>query len=123
MVAPNSRAARFLLGLVILALADVAPGLADDPPRPANQGARALFESYCVECHSGQAPRGGLALDRLLAVKTTEADLASWEKVWKLVRHEFMPPAHADRPSDQQRRDITRWVEREVFAVDEARPD
>src|SRR5262245_48227780 len=34
-----------------------------------------------------------------------------------------MPPAHADRPSDVQRRAITRWVERQVFKVDEARPD
>ena len=41
----------------------------------------------------------------------------------RLVRHEFMPPAHADRPTDGERRAIARWVEREVFQVDEARPD
>ena len=34
-----------------------------------------------------------------------------------------MPPAHADRPTDDERRAIARWVEREVFQVDEARPD
>src|SRR5581483_9867955 len=93
------------------------------PPPEHASGARALFESYCLSCHSGEAPRGGFALDRLLDAKSTDADRRQWEKVWKIVRHEFMPPARADRPSDAQRRAITRWVEREVFQVDEARPD
>src|SRR5262249_60055095 len=78
------------------------------PPRPADpagvKDVRLLFESYCLDCHSGDAPRGGFALDRLLDAKSKDADRRQWEKVWKLVRHEFMPPAHADRPSDGERR-------------------
>src|SRR5262245_48954123 len=95
---------------------------APPPARPA-AGARALFESYCLDCHSGKAPRGGFALDRLLDAGGKDVDRRQWEKVWKLVRHEFMPPAGADRPPDASRRAITRWVERAVFKVDEARPD
>jgi mono/diheme cytochrome c family protein len=92
------------------------------PPAKRAADARALFESYCLDCHSGKAPRGGFALDRLLAPGKA-VDRRQWEKVWKLVRHEFMPPARADRPPDASRRAITRWIERAVFKVDEARPD
>jgi mono/diheme cytochrome c family protein len=113
----RSRAAAPLVGLAAL----LAPAAAPPPERAA--GARALFESYCLSCHSGPAPRGGFALDRLLDAKSKDADRQQWEKVWKIVRHEFMPPARAERPSDAQRRAITRWVEREVFKVEEARPD
>ena len=43
--------------------------------------------------------------------------------MWKTVRHEFMPPAAADQPTDAERRAIARWVERSVFGADPARPD
>ncbi|HVK14271.1 MAG TPA: DUF1592 domain-containing protein, partial [Gemmataceae bacterium] len=33
------------------------------------------------------------------------------------------PPADADRPADDERRAIARWIERDVFHVDPARPD
>jgi mono/diheme cytochrome c family protein len=113
-------------GLCVAAVQAFGParGASDLPPprpaAPAGTDAVALFRTYCLDCHSGDAPRGGFALDRLLDAKT---DRRPWEKVWKAVRHEFMPPAHADRPSDAGRRAITRWVEREVFKVDEAYPD
>jgi mono/diheme cytochrome c family protein len=125
------RPRRLVAAAVVLAiLPSVALGLFRDAerlpaPRPVEPAAdgRAHFETYCLDCHSGGAPRGGFALDRLLEAKGKESDRRQWEKVWKTVRHEFMPPAHADRPSDAERRAIARWVEREVFQVDEARPD
>src|SRR5215213_6262202 len=82
-----------------------------------------VFETYCLGCHAGSRPKGDFGLDKLLDAKARDADRRRWEKVWKAVRHEFMPPAHADRPADADRRALARWVEREVFRVDEARPD
>ena len=90
------------------------------PPAAVEPDGRALFERYCFECHSGDARRGGFGLDRLLGDR---ADRSRWEKVWKTVRHEFMPPAAADQPTDAERRAIARWVERSVFGADPARPD
>src|SRR5262245_25282679 len=127
------RARASLVGLVALLtvacwhlgsfrVADPAQARAAAPSPPARPGdARTHFEAYCLGCHAGESPRGGFALDRLLDAK--DADRRQWEKVWKLVRHEFMPPAHADRPADRERRAMTRWIERAVFKVDEARPD
>lgn len=107
-----------IAGLVAL-VAAVGP----DRGRAGEADARKLFETYCLDCHSGARPKGDLVLDKLLERKATDADRRHWEKVWKTVRHEFMPPAHADRPTDGERRALARWVEREVFQVDEARPD
>lgn len=94
-------------------------------PRSAKADAEAqtLFESYCLGCHAGGNAKGNFTLDRLLDARDKDADRRQWEKVWKIVRHEFMPPAHADRLSDAERRSLTRWIERTVFKVDEARPD
>ena len=95
------------------------------PPRPAAAvpDGQALFQRYCFECHADGNRRGGFALDGLLAAKAGGPDRAAWGKVWKTVRHEFMPPADADRPSDAERTAIARWVVRSAFGVDPARPD
>ena len=105
--------------VALVALVAAAP----DRAQGGETDARKLFETYCLDCHSGARPKGDLGLDKLLAMKGRDADRRKWEKVWKTVRHEFMPPAHADRPADGERRALARWVEREVFQVDEARPD
>ncbi|MBX9578803.1 MAG: DUF1592 domain-containing protein [Gemmataceae bacterium] len=105
---------------------DPARGASDlPPPRPTATGpdGQALFRQYCFECHADGNRRGGFALDELLAAKAGGSDRGKWEEVWKTVRHEFMPPAEADRPTDAERRAIARWVERTAFGVDPARPD
>lgn len=97
-------------------------GLASSPVRAdEEEDPRALLETYCYDCHANGARKGGLALDELLG-RGGDAG-AEWGPVWKLVRHEFMPPADADRPTDAERRAMARWIEREAFHIDEARPD
>ena len=106
-------------------------GMGDSPtPRAGAEGrasgpadARPLLEAYCFECHADGIRKGGLELDRLLEAPDKGPARAEWEKIWKTVRHEFMPPAGADRPLADERRTIARWIEREAFRVDEDRPD
>ncbi|MFO0799402.1 MAG: DUF1592 domain-containing protein [Gemmataceae bacterium] len=112
---------------VWLTLVAACAAVASGQPRPVapaptavEPDGRALFARYCFECHSEGTRRGGFGLDTLLADR---ADRPRWEKVWKTVRHEFMPPAAADQPTDAERRTIARWVERSVFGADPARPD
>jgi mono/diheme cytochrome c family protein len=112
-----------LLPPLLVAVALFAPTRAtpDEPAPPPRPPGHALLKTYCFECHSGGTKRGGLALDQLLAADPAEKR-GEWEKVWKTVRHEFMPPAHADRPTAKERTDIARWVERTVFRADESDP-
>jgi hypothetical protein len=85
---------------------------------------RALVEQYCFECHGDGAHKGDLSLDELLAGEPGDAvSLSGWQKAWKITRHEFMPPAKADRPSDAERLALTRWIESTRLGVDPFHPD
>ena len=100
-----------------------APRAGDEARAAGPLDARPLLEGYCFGCHADGIRKGGLELDRLLEAQDKGTSRAEWEKIWKAVRHEFMPPAGADRPGEDERRAIARWIEREAFRVDEDRPD
>ena len=72
--------------------------IAAAPARAAAPDGLALLKTYCADCHADGRRSGGFDLDGLLAAKADPAARRQWEKVWKTVRHEFMPPAHADLP-------------------------
>ncbi|MEW6305497.1 MAG: DUF1592 domain-containing protein [Verrucomicrobiota bacterium] len=92
------------------------------PAFAAQADATRLFEKYCFECHGDGAKKGKFALDELLKAGPS-ASQASWEKAWKIVRHEFMPPAGADTPSPAERKAITQWIESQKLGVDHQNPD
>jgi hypothetical protein len=86
--------------------------------------APAALRRVCFECHGDGANKGSFTLDDLLAKRPDPAHRGLWLKVWKNVRHEFMPPANApDEMTADERREIARWIERVIFAVDPQRAD
>src|SRR4030095_6664863 len=108
-----------------VALGFVAASLAGDlwaAPTPIPY-TRELLDQFCYECHGEGVHKGDLALDKLLQQPASTDRARSWEKVWKIVRHEFMPPADADRPTEPERRKITEWIEEKMLGVDRANPD
>ena len=82
-----------------------------------------LMQKYCYDCHGEGARKGKVDLEEMLARAKGPAQHPEWEKAWKIVRHEFMPPVGADAPSAEERKAITDWIAKEVFAVDFANPD
>ncbi|MEO6003204.1 MAG: DUF1592 domain-containing protein [Opitutus sp.] len=76
-------------------------------------------ERLCFDCHGDGYEKGSFALDELIAQGDTPEHRGLWLKVWKNVRHEFMPPANAtEEASADDRREIARWIERTIFKVD-----
>ena len=67
--------------------------------------------------------KGKIALDEMLQSAKKGAPRAQWEKAWRIVRHEFMPPAGAERPSTAERKAITQWIEQSALDVDYSKPD
>ena len=68
---------------------------AQNTPTPAPS---AIVKTYCVSCHSGQAPAGRLSLDQ---INQPPGDSETWERVVRQLRARTMPPMAAPRPSSQ----------------------
>ena len=69
--------------------------LAQNTPTPAPT---AIVKTYCVSCHSGQAPVGRLSLDQL---NQPPGDSETWERVVRQLRARTMPPMAAPRPDSK----------------------
>src|SRR5688500_1379912 len=91
-------------------------------PVSALDGAK-LIQKYCYDCHGEGARKGKVDLEEMLAPANLKTQQREWEKAWKIVRHEFMPPVGADAPNAEERKAITGWIASEVFSVDAANPD
>lgn len=68
---------------------------AQNTPTPAPS---AIVKTYCVSCHSGQAPGGRLSLDQL---NQPPGDSETWERVVRQLRARTMPPIAAARPDSK----------------------
>ncbi len=88
-----------------------------------NTDGKHLLDKYCFECHGDGAKKGKFALDDLLQSGTSPTNHVQWEKSWKMVRQEFMPPAEAEIPSEAERKAITHWIEQAQLGVDHDNPD
>ena len=67
--------------------------------------------------------KGKVALDELIEAGKGVENHGQWLKAWKLVRHEFMPPAGEDTPTPAERKALADWMARERLSVDFAKPD
>src|SRR5262245_8370474 len=83
----------------------------------------ALFAKYCYDCHGNGEKSGQIQLDEMLKLDPASTNRRSWEKAWKIVRQEFMPPVEAERPTVEERRIITQWIEQNALGVDYQNPD
>jgi hypothetical protein len=73
---------------------------------------------YCVSCHSGDEPKGELALDVFHDEAAMLRERAVWEGVAENLRLGVMPPKQAKpRPSTEESAAISRWIESRLAAA------
>jgi mono/diheme cytochrome c family protein len=104
--------------------APVSAASAHTPASPA-QAHRALFDRYCLTCHTTRQKERGtvpLALDTL-DLSRVAADAAVWEKVVLKLRAGLMPPAGVPRPEKTAHGAFTSWLEGELDRHWSANPD
>ncbi len=83
-----------------------------------------LLETYCYDCHGDGASKGDFVLDEWEDEEIMMQDRRTWKEVMRHVGSKVMPPAkRKDQPSEEERRLITTWIEKEVFFVDCSNPD
>jgi mono/diheme cytochrome c family protein len=63
----------------------------------------ALVKSHCVDCHGGDATKGGLDLTALKPDFTARDNFARWEKVFDRVNKGEMPPKKSAQPPAEER--------------------
>lgn len=84
--------------------------------------ARPILEKYCHDCHGAGVEKGGVTLDEFDDVMALR-DHKLWERVLRNVRTKVMPPADEAQPSAEERDTLMRWIKRDGFGLDPARPD
>lgn len=107
-----------LLGAVAVAAPPTTSQAAD--ARQFEDQFRPLLVSHCVDCHSGEKPKGNLRLDRLtldLADTTTREHLTA---VVERLQTGEMPPKNKPRPPEKDVRALTDWLTPRLAAADAA---
>lgn len=111
-----------LLGLLCPWLS-VAPLLAADPePDPAAalsyaDQIRPLMMKYCGECHQGDKAEAGIAIDLLTEAKAGTVDRSKWKKIHTQVANKIMPPVDEAQPTDDERNQLTAWINARALTV------
>ncbi|HEY4233614.1 MAG TPA: DUF1592 domain-containing protein [Lacipirellulaceae bacterium] len=82
-----------------------------------------ILETYCYGCHGNGEKKGNRTLDEFASDEALLGNVELWQTVLKNVRAGLMPPAGEDHPSDDERKQIQAWIERDVFRIDPQNPD
>ena len=86
-------------------------------------GAPELFQKYCFDCHGDGMSKGKVALDEWIVAGKSIESHGQWLKAWKILRHEFMPPAGEPMPTGEERKTLADWIARQMLGVDFSNPD
>ena len=77
-----------------------------------------LLKQFCFECHSTEKQEGDVDLERMRQLEDVRSNLATWQKVSRMLAGKEMPPETSDQLSAQQFQFLAEWVRR--FLDDEA---
>ena len=96
-------------------LAAVGPVLAGDLPKPGRQ----FLDSHCMECHDGEAKKGGLDLTALKYDLAQQTNFTKWVLVYDRVSRGEMPPKKKARPEASQTNVFLRTLSSSLVAYEQ----
>jgi formylglycine-generating enzyme required for sulfatase activity len=80
---------------------------------------RPFLSSYCLECHSGDQPQGGIPLHTFEhASELATTGRKDWEKIRGQLLAGSMPPPDSKQPPSAELDMLTNWIAGAVAAVD-----
>jgi hypothetical protein len=82
-----------------------------------------LLGKYCYGCHGETKQKGDISLQAYENKAAVLKDRVVWEKVLHNVRASEMPPENKPQPTEQERKLIASWIEKDVFNCDCENPD
>lgn len=85
--------------------------------QPLEGAPKQFLAAHCVKCHSGEKPKGGVALDALTADFANPANRDKWLAALGQLRAGTMPPK-GDAPPAKDVAALTEWAEARQIAVE-----
>jgi mono/diheme cytochrome c family protein len=106
--------------LSVFALMSISLKAADTTPlKP-----EAFLSRYCLDCHDADVQKGDRRLDDLpLKVGTDIAIAERWQEVLHQLQLGEMPPAKKKQPTDEERRALLAWIEKQLIQAQTSAQD
>jgi hypothetical protein len=92
-----------------------------DEAAPADAFARdvqPIFKAYCVHCHGGEEPEGGLRLDVFDQVPSVADDQEKWAAIVEMVSSDTMPPEDEPQPGAEETTRFLAWINGQLARFD-----
>lgn len=70
-----------------------------------------LLKEYCITCHSTEKQKGDLDLEQFTSLDLVKRDPMIWEHSLDQIRDNEMPPKGKPRPSAEQMKMLTDWMQ------------
>jgi mono/diheme cytochrome c family protein len=96
--------------LVTVAVLCALPALTAAPDTTYEGQVRPLLLRYCISCHQGTKPQGGLDLAAYQDEKSVLRSPRTWKKVWDVLHAREMPPEGKPQPTPAERERLTDWI-------------
>lgn len=97
---------------------------ADEPPPPDRfrEDMLPFVNQFCSDCHQAEDAQGGIDFSKYSDAASSDIIKGParehWEKVLAMLETGAMPPADAEQPADDQRRELVAWLEDTLFNLD-----
>jgi Protein of unknown function (DUF1592)/Protein of unknown function (DUF1588)/Protein of unknown function (DUF1587)/Protein of unknown function (DUF1585)/Protein of unknown function (DUF1595)/Cytochrome C oxidase, cbb3-type, subunit III len=97
---------------LVLSLAAITMRGADGPPANPTP----ILKQYCFQCHGGGIATAGVNLEKLTSSESVADTYLTWERVKNALATHHMPPKGLPQPTDEQRGQITGWIQTQLDA-------
>ncbi|MBA2113312.1 DUF1592 domain-containing protein [Bremerella alba] len=78
-----------------------------------------FMKSYCIDCHSGDAPEAGFDLEKFRSwEEVTTTGRKKWSSVLDMLVTGSMPPKDYDQPGGEELQGVLTWVQDALSTVD-----
>jgi Protein of unknown function (DUF1592)/Protein of unknown function (DUF1588)/Protein of unknown function (DUF1587)/Protein of unknown function (DUF1585)/Protein of unknown function (DUF1595)/Planctomycete cytochrome C len=80
---------------------------------------RPILATYCYDCHSSKAKKGGLDLEKYRTLEEIRREVKPWLQMIEQIETGEMPPKEKPQPTAEQKKKVVQWVRH--FLDDEAK--
>ena len=123
----DALAAAAIVATASILLSWLPAGSADEPTPAQKIATDAVFQSavvpfveqYCLDCHGEYDPEGDVSFHDLRSAGQVLDNRDQWERAFKMLRIDGMPPKDwDDRPPRPRREPVLEWLELKLYHVD-----